>query len=192
MPINNDNIGVLKAFDSQECINIFSGKQRLFISKTMPNIAKEKPNECSYVYNKPFECCVYAKKPIRKFNKGLCLDNEKLGFVHKCNYEAAERYKMPVISGMIIGKFTCSHISVITLSDEYLDGFSGIEYDISDEQLELACITREEVNKLGNGEILYAWDVSDAKLYTTPYSLSVAGLTAPPHNFTYVNIVKGE
>lgn len=192
MLINKDNIGVLKAFDPQECIDIISGKQRLFISKTMPNIVKEKPYEWSYSYNKPFECCVYAKKPVRKFDKGLCLDNGKLGFVHKCNYEAAERYKMPILSGMIIGKFTCNHISVITLSNEYLDGLSGIEYNISDEQLKLACITREEVNKLGNGEILYAWDISDAKLYATPYPLSAAGLVSAPHNFTYINIVKGE
>ena len=90
----------------KECLTILKDKKNILVKKTAPKIET------------PFVGYVYCPEPKRKWGLSLCRDEYGVGFVFRCNYEAARNYNMEILSGKVIaapsGKF-CNAIAIVKL-----------------------------------------------------------------------------
>lgn len=132
----------------------------------------------------PFKCYIYCTK--RYYRKG-------------------DGYFQGKYCGKVIGEFVCDGI--------YSWGADDLTYGTyyaSDDELNDACITNEELWNYAKGKTLYAWHISDLVIYDKPKELSEfysahkfkdchrgvqkydcdycfdCGLTRPPQSWCYV------
>lgn len=108
------NKAVLISIQPKWCEMIASGKKTIEVRKTKPKIPT------------PFKCYIYCTKPKSKNDLGICLEDGKVGLVYQCNYDAAERYDMQILSGKVIGEFVCYRID--TYDDDTIHSFSYEDY----------------------------------------------------------------
>lgn len=64
--------------------------------------------------------------------------------------------------GKVIGEFVCDRITEIVCWDDTK------ETNIDET---LTCLTYEEIEKYGNGKLLYGWHISDLKIYDKPKNI---------------------
>lgn len=93
------SIAVLLSIQPQYCELIANGKKTVEVRKTRPKLET------------PFKVYIYCTKPKSKHDWGLCLEDGKVGFVCNCNYDAAIRNGMKILSGKVIGEFICDDIT---------------------------------------------------------------------------------
>lgn len=68
-------------------------------------------------------------------------------------------------------------------------GNDDIAVEITD--IKKSCILKADLNKYGaNVQWLYAWHISDLKIYDKPLLLSKLGVTRPPQSYMFVEEVK--
>ena len=122
----------------------------------------------------PFRGLVYCTKPKSQKDKGLCIDESKLGFVFKCNYEAAEKFGMTLLDGKVIGEFVCDEITEMYVGRVGTDENGGyICLDTTSDVLrKQACLTEKQLYDYSNGGKLYGLHLSEVKLYPKPKDLS--------------------
>jgi len=95
----------------------------------------------------PFKCYIYCTVG----GDALCPTQERL----KSDY----RY----VNGKVIGEFVCKHIEIMRYPHINL-------VDIVDERE--SCVSAQELIQYSNGSLLYAWHISDLKIYDKPKELS--------------------
>lgn len=151
----NTLLAVLASIQPKWCYHIARGEKTVEIRKNRPNIKT------------PFKCYIYCTKPKNKNDLGLCMDEGVVDFVFKQNYEAAKRYKMQILSGKIIGEFTCNHI------DEFQVFENGSVQNWNAANLVKSCLTYDEIARyIGIGNKGYAWHISDLIIYDQPKELA--------------------
>lgn len=132
------------------CQLIKSGEKTIEVRKTKPRCET------------PFKCYIYCTLPKSNY-WGLCKYDCGIGLVARCNYEAALRMNMDILSGKVIGEFICDKIKSTTANN-------GIQtyYNIPNG----TCLTDEQLIKYAAGKTLYLWHISDLKIYDKPKELS--------------------
>lgn len=139
----------------KECLSILKDKKSILVKKTAPKIET------------PFVGYVYCPEPKRKWGLSLCRDEYGVGFVFRCNYEAARNYNMEILSGKVIGEFVCNSIIPISVS------YSNPEHHMAQREFPLTGMTDKEImDRLGNGVTGCGWVISDFTLYDQPKELS--------------------
>ena len=174
---------VLISIQPKWCELIASGKKTIEVRKTRPKM------------DEPFLCYIYATKPQKKFDFGLCLDDGKVGFLAKINYEHAERYNIEILSGKVIGEFLCHNISEFESElwdDETYERITRVVHTVDwegypetesyyvaedgeDNYLcRQSCLTWEELRSYVGQDFntFFGWHISDLKIYDKPKELS--------------------
>lgn len=104
------------------------------------------------------------------------------------------------LNGKVIGEFVCDKVYNIEPIFSFYYSYSGYDdsddscyfedYSIDKEVLEKTCLTKEDLYIYGNGKTLYAWHISDLKIYDKPLLLSELGLNRPPQSYMFVEEVE--
>ena len=77
--------------------------------------------------------------------------------------------------GKVIGEFVCIHIESIECDLEQYAEYSRY-----------SCVEINEFIEYSNGKELYAWYISDLKIYDKPKKLNEFGMSRPPQSWCYV------
>lgn len=125
---------------------IASGKKTIEVRKTKPKLEM------------PFKCYIYAtwngnrKEILVKQNGCLfCEDYRKASGLQRA-------------SGKVIGEFVCDKVENI---------FSRSRFWLNEDTLKSSCLSAEQIWDYANGaEKIYAWHISDLKIYDKPKELS--------------------
>ncbi len=138
---------VMISIQPKWCELIASGKKKVEVRKTKPKLET------------PFKCYIYCTKGKPIFTQSAFCDD--------------------VSNGKIIGEFVCK------IMDKYVYDYCphpeiGMDYDcgdswweISEEDLEKACLTYEDFKKYAFWEnVMYGWHISDLVIYDKPRELS--------------------
>lgn len=135
---------ILLSTQPKLCVKIASGEKKIEVRKTRP---KEQD---------PFIVLLYCTKTNSE--QALLLDkNGRLSFGDYRNASSGDYY---IADGKVIGEFICDYIDEIT--PDYQFGYLNYL------DLDSTCLTIEEINKYGNCKPLYAWHISNFKLYDKP------------------------
>lgn len=147
---------VIKSVSPRICEKVANGDCTVLVSKTVP--------KCEV----PFKGYIYCTKA-----------KEDKYILEWHDYETG---KISRIDGKVIGEFVCDKIDRIgkcginnNFDYCYLSlnewGNDDIEIEIRD--IQESCIPKNELNAYGaNSSCLYAWHISDLKIYDTPKKLS--------------------
>ncbi len=145
---------VLISIQPRWCELIASGKKSVEVRKTRPKLKT------------PFKVYIYCTKPKTKHDWGLCLEDGKVDFVCNCNYDAAIRNGMKILSGKIIGEFVCNEIECFTT--DYRADFEQTKR-ISKQ----SCVSPFALEDYEQGSrCLYGWHISNLVIYDKPKELS--------------------
>lgn len=127
----------------------------------------------------PFKCYIYCSKD--NANEIMLLKNYKNRFIFG-DYRNADGHFYTIANGKVIGEFICDKIDRLQKRgiDNNFDycylslnewGNDDIAVEITD--IKKSCITKADLNKYGvNVQWLYAWHISDLKIYDKPKELS--------------------
>ena len=163
---------VLISIQPKWCELIANRKKTIEVRKTMPKIP---------VPDCPFKCYIYETLKGKYFE----YDGDVI------SKEYTYRGK-----GKVIGEFICWDIDTIDKRGvnnnfdycyESLNvwGNDDIEIEITD--IKNSCIPKNELNEYGkNAKCLYAWHISNLKIYDNPKELSEFNLKRPPQSWCYV------
>lgn len=158
---------VMLSIQPKWCELIVNGSKTIEIRKTRPKLET------------PFKCYIYQTKKQKLWD--VVLKGEKDW------YDTAEKsrfYKMPYnpLQGKVIGEFICDEIKAIQSRGvnhnydycyESLNIFGNDDIAIEINAIKKSCIPKGELNKYGeNKHCLYAWHISNLKIYEEPKNLS--------------------
>lgn len=138
---------ILISIQPKWCELIASGKKTIEVRKTRPKI------------DVPFKVYIYCTK-----GKYFLYKNPNNGELFlDCNgrYRGGD-YEDRFLSSKVIGEFVCDRITEIVCWDDTK------ETNIDET---LTCLTYEEIEKYGNGKLLYGWHITDVKIYDKPKEL---------------------
>lgn len=158
---------VLLSIHQQYCDNIISFKKLWEIRKTKPNL---KP---------PFVVYIYETKKINKNKIVVDLDGN-----------------LPTVyargQGKVIGKFICDKIvPIFAVAHEPWKYLAGDAHDKEKRIVSEACLSEQDIHRYSKGKDLYAWHISDLKIYDEPKELSDFYKRSPCKHYqknTYVSI----
>ena len=133
---------VLISIQPKWCELIASGKKTVEVRKTKPKLEM------------PFKCYIYETKDKHFANMGYCWGDKKF-FDHAI--------------GKVIGEFVCDSIEVLTERDL----FEGMD-EINNSRIEeCSCVDIDELLRYkGSKNEIYAWHISNLKIYDKPRALS--------------------
>ena len=149
---------VLISIQPKWCKLIASGKKTIEVRKSAPKEV-------------PFKAYIYCtKKGMAIFGDSTCFVTDIMG-VFKSRIKMQEGFELASTlkkwNGEIIGEFICDKIYKIEPDGEYYT----YGYDIDDDSIEEMCLTREDLTAYGKGKPIYAWHISDLKIYDKPKEL---------------------
>lgn len=146
----NPDTAILMSIQSKWCELIANGKKTVEIRKTIPKL------------DTPFKVYMYCTKAKDRFvHKGITYYSDAL-YVNRCT-------KLPTcgcsqyeknLNGKIIGEFVCDEIDV------FGDILTGVSTSWLLKNSQLSCV--ELGRYAGNAEHLYAWHISNLKIYVEP------------------------
>ena len=174
---------------------IINDKKTVEIRKTRPKI------------DTPFKCYIYCTKPSIKYQTicgSIILNDDELylhpenGIKYGSSIElmACDNYDEDnFLNGKVVAEFICNRIDRIYKRGNnnfdycYLSlnvfGNDDIEIEITD--IEKSCISKEELNLYGaSSNPLFAWHMSQLKIYDTPKNINDFGLKRAPQSWCYV------
>lgn len=173
---------VLISIKPKWCDLIASGKKTIEVRKNRPKIET------------PFKCYIYCCKPKQVLRYVERYEDGGTAFVK--TPDGSHWFCSAVYSGKVIGEFVCSHIDRmahcgtsdkdirIKIVDNF--GYKEIEY----EYLQNCQLAYNDLEMYSNGGDIYAWHISDLKIYNKPYDkqkeLNEFGLSRPPQSWCYV------
>ena len=134
---------ILISIQPKWCEKIANGEKTIEIRKTRPKLET------------PFKVYIYCTKG--KFEVHECLRNN-------LHYDDST-IKVCESQGKVIGEFVCDRIELINPAWRYLDArcVDGTGYILGK-----ACLTSQQLLDYGQGKLLYAWHISDLKIYDKP------------------------
>lgn len=162
---------VLISIQPKWCELIASGQKTVEVRKSKPKLET------------PFKVYIYATKPQKQFDYGLCLDEGRVGLVCKINYELAKSYNMEIISGKVLGEFVCDSVEIFrydALDMAYMARKHRDTKLLSEEFFKGTQVTYQEAYDYCEGmdwgenysDLFYGWRISDLKIYDKPRELS--------------------
>lgn len=142
---------IMQSIHSFHCKNIAIGRKGFEVRKTKPNIPT------------PFKVYIYCTKDGHTLYYDI--DHTRVNLYHAKAHSqfAASR----LLNGKVIGEYICDEIQEWVFDNEYTRS-----YDISDDDLALTCLTREQLWEYGKGKTLYGYHISNLKIYDEPKELS--------------------
>lgn len=132
---------------------IASGKKTVEVRKTRPKL------------DTPFKCYIYCTKSVQKNRIQKVNDTGAIYFDSDlfCPYLDDE---IEVLNGKVIGEFVCDYVSH---SNEYL--FDNTKLTMQN-LIKASCMSFEEINKYRGGKNIFAWHISELKIYDKPKELN--------------------
>lgn len=101
----------------------------------------------------PFKCYIYCTSS--DVHSALVVGDGDAKLIHCCNYKSAISVGGAIGNGKVIGEFICYSAEWMSMRD-----------------CDKACMTLKEAVDYGKGKKLYAWHISDLKIYDKPKELS--------------------
>ena len=168
---------ILMSIQPRECHYITIGRQTIIVNKTKPKLTT------------PFKCYIYCTG--KEYDKVFCIDE----FMHKVFLDGEGKQK-------VIGEFICDKIDKFRCCSvpyqkennlgygHFVDNgvykvngwFEGIVFERNDRyidsmlknnDLKEMCLSAQEIfDYIGMGKHLYAWHISNLKIYDKPKELS--------------------
>ena len=146
---------VLISIRPEWCALIANGKKSIEIRKTRPKLET------------PFKCYIYCTNTGRPLVWG---DVPCAGGWRECYTQTYGRSReevdriwgSDVLSGKVIGEFSCDRIADISLTDE------GYDFDVP----KMTCLRYEEMEAYLDRKKGYGWHISELKIYDEPKPLS--------------------
>ena len=143
---------VLISIQPQWCELIASGKKMIEVRKTRPKIET------------PFKCYIYCSKEKTFLYKNP--NNGELFLDSNGGYRGGD-YEDRFLTGKVIGEFVCDRIEKISYNEDMpYDG-----YEIEENELKGTCLQLSDLDCYGDKKSLYAWHISDLKIYDKPKEL---------------------
>lgn len=158
------------------CGKIASGDCKILVKKSAPKEV-------------PFKAYIYVTRPKKFYRCGAVSTSDELLWLANGKVEMGDSFKFwadgdeyQCLNGCIIGEFICDRIDRIQKRgiDNNFDycylslnewGNDDIATEITD--IKKSCIPKADLNKYGaNVQCLYAWYISDLKIYDKPKELS--------------------
>lgn len=174
---------VMKSVSPRICEKVANGDCAVLVSKTAPKCGVPFKG---YIYCTTAKPYLYRVDDDNNFELTNTLRPKVDGYVKDYNEQ----------NGKIIGEFVCDKIERIepryTCYNPYSGEYDGLYFEgyfIDAETLDKIGLTEEELCDYGDGEVLYAWYVSDLKIYDRPKKLSDF-LKPCPDPFHYCTICK--
>lgn len=156
---------VLMSIKPKYCELIASGKKTVEVRKTKPKL--ETPFKV-YIYCTQGEalalpCLNNPHYTIHRVNNGT-LSGRKM------TAEERGRSDQQFANGKVIGEFVCDCIDDMPYVTSAVEGTMIPRYVGNNESC--TCLREIEIFKYGRGNLLYAWHISDLKIYDKPRELS--------------------
>lgn len=136
--------GILFSIKPNYTSDIVNFNKKIEIRKNIP------------IWQLPVKCYIYCTK-----DKSYPLYLGPFG-ASRINVEDDEEYMM---NGKIVAEFTCKEIRQYNYFEEMP------YYDISDDDLQLTCLTQDQLWEYGKGKTLYGIVISDLLVYDVPKPL---------------------
>lgn len=168
------------------CAAIANGRKTVEVRKDAPKVET------------PFKCFIYCTKspPYLVADYLFCGDRiPEYRTISGRFFEEVDSSGQ-AMNGKIIGEFICNRIIDIKsrgISDNFnycylpLTVFGNDDIEPEIRAISKSCISQEELNAYGAGHTrLYAWHISELKLYDEPRDLTSIGLLHPPQSWCYV------
>lgn len=167
---------------------IARGEKTIEVRKTRPKL--DPPFKC-YIY-----CTHSTDHPCGYIG---CYDHDwhTFGLISPLNIEAGKHFNIEVVSGKVVGEFTCDRIDLYSL--HYCIGpgtvsSPRIEYMMVDPAsfspevfaYTPMCLTSEEFAEYGGGKDLYGWHIADCKIYDETKELSEFDVSRAFQSWGYV------
>lgn len=166
---------VLISIQPKWCELIANGSKPIEVRKTKPKI------------DGAFKCYIYCTKPKRYFSVGMHT-NSSNEYLHLCENKVTMGdgfdlwdKEYAVLNGKVIGEFVCDEI--YTGKAETKEEAMSLYYDIAEQ----SCLSEHEFVDYWNGKDLYAWHISDLKIYNKPKELSDFKKPTMPTGLEYEN-----
>ena len=161
---------ILKTFKPQECEQILSGKQSIFVMKSIPKAelpfrvlmccSKKKEYRALYINEKT------ARKEIGTISTWIKRENELL-----VNIGTINEFKAYYAHGKVVAEFIVNNINEIYYAESSTDVGVCVQTNISILK-EKSCLSQDEIlSYMGNREIIYAWHITDLKVFDKPREL---------------------
>lgn len=165
---------VLLSVRPKWCERIASRNKKLELRKTKPKIST------------PFKCYIYCTKPS-KAHQTICgcmvLNSDELyrhpkkGIKHGDSIElmCCDDYTSDnFLNGKVIGEFVCD--CIYEINEPYLTWLE-----------EQSCVDMNDIAIYkGEKDLIYAWQITQLKVYDKPKALSEFNLTRAPQSWCYV------
>lgn len=150
------NKAVMISIQPKWCELIASGKKAIEVRKSKPKL------------DTPFKCYIYCTN--QKIMGELLLRNGKLIGQNRGFRETGD---IPV-AGKVIGEFICDYIDetypiIFNSPDKYIYLGDWVKNKANTKN---TCLSLKELSNYGNGKPLYAWDISQLKIYDKSKDLS--------------------
>lgn len=140
-------------------INLISlGKKTIEVRKTRPKL--DPPFKC-YIY-----CTHSTDHPCGYIG---CYDHDwhTFGLISPLNIEAGKHFNIEVVSGKVVGEFTCDSIETHDLP------YPAYQREVSAALLANSCLSYTDLHRyVGSGGRFYGWHIADLKIYDEPKGLS--------------------
>lgn len=162
------NKEILISIHPEQVDKIMSGIKTVEVRKTR---AKEQP---------PFKCFIYCTSGKELWGDGTAetwwgIDpDEDIDEVFRLNPTLTQ------LNRKVIGEFVCNYISH---SNEHLFDENKITMQ---KLMKSSCLSFEEINNYRGDKNIFAWHISDLKIYEKPKELRAFGLKRPPQSWCYV------
>ena len=137
---------------------ISRGKKTIEVRKTRPKL--DPPFKC-YIY-----CTHSTDHPCGYIG---CYDHDwhTFGLISPLNIEAGKHFNIEVVSGKVVGEFTCDAILPIIVFD------NGSIQNWNFWSLNESCMSYEDMaDYIGRGKQGYGWRISELKIYDEPRNVS--------------------
>ena len=155
---------VLISIRPQWVEKIASGEKTIEVRRTRPKLEV------------PFKAYIYCTKPKKWFrfsswgyasDECLWLSNGKIKMCDGFEFWADGK-DYQCVNGKVIGEFICDKVERL---EEHIEQ-GGLYYTLSYTFNEQAQLDNWELHDYGKGKTLYAWHISDLKIYDKPRELS--------------------
>lgn len=164
---------VLISIHPEWCERILAGEKTIEVRKNNPTLPH------------PFTCYIYCTKTTgRQPGKIVCLNRttNRLQAVTPVFLATEKPEHLEVVSGKIIGEFTCdSYVHLLRFTQEHPD-----TPVIDRDALSKACLSEEAAVGYAHGMNLIGWHIADLKIYDKPLELADFGRSVAPMSWHYV------
>lgn len=149
--------------------------EKIFRGIKTVDVRKERPKQ-----QPPFKCFIYCTKTSELWGDGTGATWQ--GVDPDENMEDVIRLNptLTQLNGKVIGEFICNYIAH---SNEHLFDENKITMQ---KLMNSSCLSFEEINNYRGNKNIFAWHISELKIYDKPKELSTFGLKRPPQSWCYV------